>query len=250
MKKESVLRPTALVTGGAQRIGQAICYALARSGYKIALHYGHSAAEARQTAQHIRENGGVCAIFPCDLSDKRAVENLLGRVLKKFSRIDVLINNASVFEPSSLKKDEHDAMKRHFAVNFHAPYILMRSFARRAGEGSIINILDTHIVRDKTSHSAYLLSKKALAELTKMAAVEFAPGVRVNAVAPGLILPPASPEGGPANQNPGYLERLAKDVPLKRKGRVANVTDAVLFLLDNDYVTGQIIYADGGEHLI
>ncbi|MBI5150429.1 MAG: SDR family oxidoreductase [Candidatus Omnitrophica bacterium] len=243
MRREPTSNPTALVTGGAQRIGQEICYALACSGYRIALHYGRSAAQARQTAQRIRENGGVCAIFPCDLSDGRAVENLPGRVLKQFSRIDVLINNASIFEPSSLKKNEHDAMKRHFAVNFYAPYLLMRSFARGARQGNIINVLDTHISRYRSAHAAYLLSKKALAELTKMAAVEFAPAIRVNAVAPGLILPPV-------NQSLSYLDRLAKDIPLKRKGSIANVTDAVLFLLANDYVTGQVIYTDGGEHLI
>ena len=201
---------------------------------------------ARQTAGRIRENGGVCETFSCDLRDERAVSNLTGRVLQKFSRLDVLVNNASIFEPSSLKTDERDAMKRHFAVNFYAPYLLMRSFARRAKEGNIVNILDAHVVRDRAAHAAYLLSKKALGELTVMAAVEFAPAIRVNAVAPGLILPPARPAGW----RTGPLERLAQDVPLKRKGAAANVTDAVLFLLANDYVTGQVIYVDGGKHLI
>lgn len=243
MAKKITPQKVALVTGGARRIGEAVCRALARSGYSIALHYGTSDAAAAQTAKRISRDGGVCATFACNLADGHATENLVPAVLEEFGRLDVLINSASIFEKSSLESGSLEIWDRHFAVNLKAPYILMRSFARCAKEGSIINVLDTHIVRNKTAHAAYLLSKKTLAELTKMAAVEFAPRVRVNAVAPGLILPSVS-------QKDGYLDRLAKQIPLQRKGNVANIAHAVLFLLENDYVTGQIIYADGGEHLI
>lgn len=243
MAKKTTSRKVVLVTGGARRIGGAICRTLGRSGYSIALHYGTSSAAAEQTAGRIHEDGGICATFACDLADVRATENLVPCVLEEFGRLDVLINSVSIFEKSSLEEGSLEIWDRHFAVNLKAPYILMRSFAHWAKEGNIINMLDTHIVRNKTSHAAYLLSKKTLAELTKLAAVEFAPRIRVNAVAPGLILPPAS-------QKTHYLDRLAKQVPLRRKGSVGHITHAISFLLENDYVTGQVIYEDGGEHLV
>lgn len=243
MSKNSRSRKVALVTGGAKRIGGEICRALAQAGYALALHYGRSGAQAEQASRAICKDGGVCATFAYDLADARAAEKLVPRVVKEFGRLDVLINSASIFEKSSLTGGSLDIWDRHFAVNLKAPYILMRSFARQVKQGNIVNVLDTHIVRNKTSYAAYLLSKKALAELTKMAAVEFAPRIRVNAVAPGLILPPVS-------KKTDYLDRLAKHVPLCRKGDPAHIAHAVLFLLENDYVTGQVIFEDGGEHLV
>ncbi len=243
MAKKTTSRKVALVTGGARRIGEAVCRALARRGYSIALHYKTSGAAAEQTAKRIHKDGSVCATFSCDLADARATEDLVPSVIEEFGRLDVLVNSASIFEKSALAEGGLDVWDRHFAVNLKAPYILMRSFAHYAKQGSIVNILDTHVSRNKTAHAAYLLSKKTLGELTRMAAVEFAPRVRVNAVAPGIILPPGS-------QTDGYLDRLARQIPLQRKGKVENIAHAVLFLLENDYVTGQIIYADGGEHLI
>ena len=227
MARKTTTQKVALVTGGARRIGEAVCRALARSGYSIALHYGTSGAAAEQTAGRISKDGGICATFACDLADGHATGDLVPAVLEEFGRLDVLVNNASIFEKSSLESGSLESLDRHFAVNLKAPYILMRSFARCAKEGSIINILDTHIVRNNTSHAAYLLSKKTLAELTKMAAVEFAP----------------------VSQKNGYLDRLAKQIPLQRKGKVENIVHAVLFLLESDYVTGQVIFEDGGEHL-
>jgi|SRR3989338_4140622 len=242
MAKKTTPRKVALVTGGAKRIGEAVCRALARCGYSVALHYSTSGAAAAQTAMRISRDGGVCATFACNLADAHATEDLLPAVLEEFDRLDVLVNSASIFEKSTLAESSLDVWDRHFTVNLKAPYILMRAFARYVKQGSIINILDTHVVRNKTVHAAYLLSKKALFELTKMAAIEFAPRIRVNAVAPGLILPPGS-------EKTNYLDRLVKQVPLRRKGNVAHIAHAVLFLLENDYVTGQVIYEDGGVHL-
>lgn len=243
MPRKSKSPQVALVTGGAVRIGQAISLALARNGYSVALHYGHSRAQARATANQIQKQGGVCKTFSCDLASAQAAEKLVPDVLKEFGRLDVLINSASIFEKSTLKDGSLELWDRHFAVNLKAPYILLRAFARNVKEGSIINILDTHIVQNKTAHAAYLLSKKSLAELTKIAAIEFAPAIRVNGVAPGLILPPAS-------YDEAYLDRLAKQVPLQRKGNPEHIVQAILFLLASDYVTGQVIYEDGGEHLV
>jgi NAD(P)-dependent dehydrogenase (short-subunit alcohol dehydrogenase family) len=153
------------------------------------------------------------------------------------------VNNASIFEPSSLLSLDVENLDRHFGVNFKAPFILTGIFAKLCGKGHIINILDTHITQNRTSHLAYLLSKKSLYDLTKLSAVSLAPQIRVNAVAPGLILPPVG-------KRSDHLDRLAQQVPLKRKGDVAHVVQSLRFLVENDYMTGQVLFADGGEHLL
>jgi pteridine reductase len=243
MKKLSTARKTALVTGGGKRIGQAICLTLSAFGYQIALHYHHSKLEAQKTAQQIKKTGGVCELFKCDLSIEAQTTALIPKVLKRFSTINVLINNASIFKKSNLKKGSLKLFNEHFAVNCKAPYILTAAYAQRCQKGHIINIVDANVAKNKTAYCAYLLSKRGLCDLTKLAAVELAPAIRVNAVAPGLILPPA---GGKS----GYLEHLARHIPMRRQGVAKHITHAICFLLENDYVTGQIIFEDGGEHLI
>lgn len=234
---------TALVTGAAKRIGKAVALHLASLGYDIALHYSSSQSEAKRTAEQIRQEGRDCELFCCDLADTYAVQHLIADACKAFPNLNLLINCASIFEKSTLKEDDVQALDRHYEINLRAPYILMGEFARRCKRGQIINFLDTHITQNKLTHVAYLLSKKALADLTQMAALELAPDIRVNGIAPGLILPPHG-------QKDRYLDRLAKSVPLKRKGSVKDITAAVQFLIENDFLTGQTIFADGGEHLI
>ena len=131
---------------------------------------------------------------------------------------------------------------RHLQVNAWAPFVLSREFARLAGRGKIINLLDTKIISSDRTHVAYLLSKQMLAALTSMCALEFAPNVTVNGIAPGLILPPPG-------KDDSYLEQLAQTVPLKRRGSPDDIADAARYLLQSDFVTGQIIYVDGGRHL-
>jgi len=234
---------TALVTGGAQRIGQAICLHLAAGGYGIALHYHRSAKAAQATALRIRKAGGHCEIFGCDLADARAAQKLVPAVKKKLPGLDLLVNNASIFEKSTLAQPGLSAFDRHWAINFRAPYILSRHFARSCPKGHIINILDTNITKYKTSYFDYLLTKKTLAEFTQLAAVELGPRIRVNGIAPGLILPPAG-------QGERYLQKRARRIPLRKKGNSDAVLKSLDFLLTNSYVTGQIVFADGGEALV
>jgi NAD(P)-dependent dehydrogenase (short-subunit alcohol dehydrogenase family) len=177
------------------------------------------------------------------LSDQGQTASLIPNVLKVFPGIDVLINNASIFELSALTPASLASLNRHFSVNFIAPYILTSQFAQKCKHGQIINMLDTHIVNNKTQYTTYLLSKKALCELTKMSALELAPDIRVNAIAPGLIFPPE-------NTRPGYLQKLAEKIPLKKAGQAGQIAQSIEFLLNNPYVTGQVIFNDGGEHLI
>jgi pteridine reductase len=234
---------TAFVTGGAQRIGRAICLVLADRGYNIALHYNHSGKEADKLAAEIRNKGVVCKTFACDLSRQSEVLLLLGKVLKEFRDMSLLVNNASIFTPSKFERKDLKLLDENWMINFKAPFILSADFARLCKQGQIINILDTKVTQNKTTHIAYIISKKALHELTKLCAVEFAPKIRVNAIAPGIILPPPGKNGD-------YLKKRAGEVPLKKSGDVRYITQSVEFMIDNDFVTGQVIFADGGEHLL
>jgi len=236
------MKETALITGGAQRIGREISIFLASLSYDIALCYNTSEKDAQDTAKAIRALDRKCELFKSDLSEEDNLYSLIPAVMKKFHDLHVLVNNASIFKRATIEKTDVELFDKHIGINLKAPFFLSKEFAKAVKRGSIINILDTRISSDRTTYAAYSLSKKALAEVTRMSALEFAPDIRVNAIAPGLILPP---EG----KSDEYLDRLAEKVPLKRKGNTKNVTEAIRFLLSNDYITGQIIFCDGGEHL-
>lgn len=233
----------ALVTGAGQRIGRAIALKLASLGYSIAAHYNQSQKEAEALVRDVRALKQKAEAFQCNLFDSDAVSSLIPNVRKKFPGLAIVVNNASVFEKSDFRSSSVKNLERYLAVHLKAPYILSQEFARLCKNGSVINILDTHIADNATGHFDYLLSKKALAELTRQSAVALAPNIRVNGIAPGLILPPAQ-------EKAAYLNRLAQKIPLKRKGDIVDITQAVEFLSTNGYVTGQILFVDGGEHLI
>jgi NAD(P)-dependent dehydrogenase (short-subunit alcohol dehydrogenase family) len=243
MTKAKKKHGSALITGAGQRIGRAIALKLASHGYSIAIHYNRSKREALTLASDIKKLGVDAAIFGCDLTDSDDTQDLMEQVFKKFPSLNILINNASAFEKSDLKNYDLESFYRNLEIHLQAPYILTAELARRKSSGHIINILDAHIVQHKTPHFDYLLSKKALAEFTKMAAVSLAPKIRVNGIAPGPIL---SPVGG------GNLGKkiLANRIPLKRQGSIENITQTIEFLLHNSYITGEIIFVDGGEHLL
>ena len=232
----------ALVTGGARRIGRAVCLALAGMGYDIALHCNRSGVEAEKTADQVRSLGAKCEIFHADLSRREETLALAGQVKKAFPRLSVLVNNASIFRRGPIRETTDSFLDEHLEVNFIAPFLLTRDFAACTEKGMVINLLDTRIAAAGSVYAAYSLSKKLLAEFTRMAALEFAPSIRVNGVAPGLIL---EPEG----EGPEYLERLARKTPLGRPGSVEAVTGAVRWLVENDFVTGQVLFVDGGEGL-
>lgn len=233
----------AFVTGGAQRIGKAIALALADRGFDIALHYHRSKTEAADLAREIRQKGVRCELFACDLQKESQVSLLLEKVHRKIPGLTLLVNNASIFLPSGFGRKGIQSLDEHWAVNFKAPFIFSGEFVRLCKNGQIINILDTKVLKNKTEYVGYLIAKKALAELTKMSAVAWAPGVRVNGISPGIILPPP-------NKDKRYMDKRAGQIPLKRPGDVRFITQSVEFLLDNDFVTGQNICVDGGESLI
>ncbi len=237
------LTRSALVTGGAKRIGKEIALSLSLSGFKIALHYNHSQKEAREIQEEIQDLGGTCEIFACDFAKGTQTQKLIAAVKKRFPDLQLLINNASIFEMDSIFERSLKKFDTHFTVNFKTPFILTQEFARTCKSGHIINILDTNITRNRSKYFSYLLSKKCLAELTQFTALELAPKFRVNAIAPGFILPPS-------DNSPRKSKDRLKKIPLEKKGEPYQILQTIEFLIRNDYVTGQIIYSDGGEHLL
>jgi len=242
MHRESLKGKTALVTGAGKRVGRATALALAGEGVNVVAHYGTSAGEVEGLRREIGERGVEAWAVQADLEVAEECEGLMARAVDAAGRMDILINNASIFPASKLENVTLDDLTKAVRVNAWAPFVLSRAFARQVGRGKIVNLLDSRIKGYDRLHVAYILSKHMLAALTKMTALEFAPDITVNAVAPGLILPPPGKEED-------YLDRLKNTVPLKRHGDPQDVTDAILFLLKSDFITGQIIYVDGGRHL-
>ena len=234
---------TALITGAAQRLGQAGALYLANQDYNIAVHYHTSKPEAMKTAEMIYKTGVRCKLFRCDLTDEQQTLQLIPKVHKAFSNLNLLINSASIFIPSMLQARDLTLFHAHWNTNFKAPYILSCEFAKLCKKGQIINFIDTNVARSKTRYADYLLTKKALLELTKMAAVQFGPRIRVNGISPGMILPPVH---GQVDDR----QRRVKKIPLQQLGHPRYIVQTVQFLLNNDYVTGQIIANDGGEQLV
>lgn len=235
---------TALITGAGVRLGRAMALALAEDGYAVALHYNRSARPAAETAECIREKGGACELFRCDLANADETAALMKRVFAWRADGRVLVNSASIFERAALRDTTDDLLDRTWATNLRAPIVLTREFARRAVPGAcVVNIIDTKAARTVTEYFAYTLMKKGLLAFTQMAAKELGPkGIRVNGIGPGLTLPPPG-------EDEAYLERLAQGVPLRRPGSLADIIAALRFILAADYLTGQCLYLDGGEHL-
>lgn len=220
----------ALVTGGAVRIGRAITEALQVAGAEVVVQYRNSKEKAE-------------ALSPFTVrADLQSMEEC-SRLIEEAGRLDILINNASIFTKDSLTDSTPDRVRREFNVNLFAPMELTRVFAAQAGQGAVVNLLDRRIRCNDTTCVPYSISKKGLEELTKLAALEYAPDIRVNAVAPGPVLPPPGSSAESARE-------LAGNIPLEELPTMENIAEATLFLLRADSVTGQVIYVDGGQHLL
>ncbi|MBI2435879.1 MAG: SDR family oxidoreductase [Candidatus Hydrogenedentes bacterium] len=238
----SLAGKTALVTGGAKRIGAATCLALAKAGSNVVVHYRHSAEEAK-TLRGRLETAGVSAwTAQADLAESGGADRAWEAALRQAGHIDFLVNSASIFPTQTLTEMTPEDVHRNLDVNALAPMLLCRRFAEQKREGAIVNLLDTRAFDYDRNHVPYHLSKRMLFTLTRIMAVEYAPSVRVNAVAPGLILPP---EG----KDQAYLEQLRETNPLHRIGSPEDVAEAVLFLLRSSFMTGQVLLVDGGRHL-
>ena len=233
---------TALVTGGARRLGRATALALAGCGADVVVHYCTSADEAGETAEAIRAAGRRAWVVQADLSDTNAADALGARAVEAAGGIDILVNNASPFPASRVLGFTAADLAESVQVGAMAPLQLARALAVGGRASDIVNFLDCRIVDYDRAHAAYHLAKRMLFSITRMLALELAPRVRVNAVAPGLILPPPGADES-------YLAAHAHTNPLERHGEARDVTGAVLFLLRSGFITGQVIYVDGGRHM-
>lgn len=232
-----------LITGGAKRVGAVLCEYFAERGYDIALHYSTSQKQARALQAKIKKRGVACEIFCHDLRDAPGLPSLMRQVKKSMPHCIALINNASIFERAKLMETDIALFDRQVAVNFKAPFFLTRAFAGAFGKGAVVNIMDTDIVKTQGSNFIYLQSKKMLADFTQMAARELGPKIRVNGVCPGTMLPS---EGFDA----AYIKRFAQRLPLKKTAIPLDVAGAALWLCESPALTGQLIFVDGGQHLL
>ena len=233
---------TALITGSAKRIGNELALHLSKKGWSLAIHYNRSKAEAMALRDYLKAiyPKQIFKVFCCDLYDKP--ESLISEVKKEFGEIDLLINNAAVYSSSSIKETSAELLDEQLNVNFKAPFILMRDYANLCKTGIILNLLDTRVTKFASDYAAYSLSKVALSHLTQMGALEFGPEIRVNGIAPGSTI---APLGADTN----YLENRATLTPMKEPGGIQPILKSLDYVLDNTYLTGQILFCDGGEQL-
>jgi glucose 1-dehydrogenase len=235
-----------LVTGGARRLGRAICLALAAAGSHLFIHYGRSEAAAHDVAAQATTGGVQAAVYSADLADASATQTIMPAAVAHFGQIDILINNAALFLPGGLTETTLADWERQMAVNLRAPFLLSRAFAAQLPpdqNGKIINIGDARVFRPAADHAAYRLTKAALLAMTENLACELAPRITVNALALGAMLPPA-------DQGEAYLEQLVRaEVPLQWSGGPASTVANVLHLLRDDFLTGVTIRVDGGQFL-
>jgi pteridine reductase len=234
----------ALVTGGAVRLGRAIALGVARAGYDLAVTYHSSEDAAREVAAEARAAGRRCELVRADLSDAPAAESVIASVRAVYGRLDLLVNSAASFEASPLLDVDADAWDAVMDLNVRAPHLLVRAAAEllRASRGSVVNIADLAAFQPWTERPHHAVSKAALAHLTRIQARVLAPEVRVNAVAPGAVLPPE-------DLSEERRKALAAAAPLKRLGTPEDVVRAVLYLAGAPFVTGEILVVDGGRLL-
>ncbi len=234
-----------LVTGGAIRIGREICKGFARAGATVVIHCNTHTEEGKLLLEELGGPGKGHALFSMDLSNAAELEKEENiRLLEeKFSGVDILVNNASCYIRTPIQQEKLPEMERQLNINFLSPVLLMKLFAEKAVQGSVIvNMLDQGIAKTDRNTFSYALSKKALAEATKSAALSYAPCIRVNAVAPGPMIPPPDL---PLSK----MEKSIQSIPLQKAIAVEDVVSACLFAAGNSSMTGAILYVDGGLSL-
>lgn len=233
---------TVLVTGAAHRMGAAAALAFASEGANIVLHYHRSEEKARATAAEIEAKGCRVHILQADLSRDGTAEQLIGAAVDAGLPPHILVNSASIYPRSTWQTVQFDDLAKSYRLNTFAPLALSRAFADSPNPQSIIEVLDARMVDYDSQHYAYHLSKRSLHDITRMLAVELAPKVRVNGVAPGIILPDK-------DNDSQLLEKYIGGTLLQRIGQVEEYTQSLLFLSSNEFITGQVIFIDGGRHL-
>lgn len=239
---------TALVTGaGKRRIGWHVVQALADRGYAVAIHFNRSAADAEATAAMLRDQGSLVLTCQADLSDEGSVAAMMDRVVERFGRLDVLVNAAAIWERKPLEEVTAQDVRRHFEINALGTFLCSQRaglvMVGQATGGTIITIGDWAIIRPYRDYAAYFPSKGAIPTLTRTLAVELGlrnPRVRVNCILPGPVM---LPEDMSAEERAEVVQATL----VKREGSPDHIVQTVLFLLDNDFITGACIPVDGGR---
>jgi pteridine reductase len=234
----------ALVTGAGRRVGRALAIALGARGMHVIVHYNASSDGAQETVRLVVRAGGSAEAVRADLADPHEVERLADQAVAARGSLDVLVNSAAVMRRTPLGETTTDAWDEMFALNVRAPYFLSQRAAPalRAARGSIVNIADLAAFETWPAYVPHGITKSALVQMTRALARVLAPEVRVNAVAPGVVLLP----DGWSDED---AERLRATTPLERLGSPEDVAGAMLYLLDAGFVTGEVITVDGGRHV-
>jgi NAD(P)-dependent dehydrogenase (short-subunit alcohol dehydrogenase family) len=240
--------PLALVTGAAHRLGKAFALSLARQAYALLLHYHSAEAEARQTAEEVRALGVNVQLVQADLAQPEGIQSLVSNLDTLFPpptfNLQLLVNSAAMMPVGHPRELTLEAWDSALDLNLRAPFLLAQEAAKRMTDGGlIVNVTDIGAQKAWSRYPSYTVSKAALESLTKLLARAFAPGIRVNAIAPGLVLQSDV-------VTPEEWERLVRRLPLKRAATLDEVTSALEFLIKNEYITGQTIIVDGGYSLI
>ena len=234
----------ALVTGAALRLGKAIALGLAGAGYAVGLHYNSSKDQAVETAQLIQDLGVPVFLLQANLREPSEIDAMFQQVDKLEYGLKVLVNSASIMTRLKVGEITPEQWDETLNTNLRAPLLCSQHTVKRMPEGGvIINLTDTGASKTWVNYGAYTVSKAGLETLTRLCARAFAPKVRVNAVAPGLVLP--SQDTSPAD-----WERLVRNIPAGQAGSTEDIVRAVLFLVQNGYITGETIHVDGGYGLL
>jgi pteridine reductase len=237
---------TALVTGGAHRVGKAIGLALAQAGANVAITFHTAGDEARDTAAEIEQAGRRAVALPCDQRSVESIEALFAALRREFDRLDILVNSAAVMERRPALEVTLDDWEHVINTNLRGPFFIAQAAAKWMREvdrpGAIVNIADLSALHPWPTYVTHTISKSGLIAMTQTLALALAPSIRVNAVAPGAVLKPS----GWDDQR--WL-KLADSLPLKRAGSADEVARAVLFCLQSEFMTGQTIVVDGGRNL-
>ncbi len=233
----------ALVTGGAIRVGKAIALGLAQGGADVVINYHTSATEAQITAEEIRSLRVRCLAIQADIADPDQVQAMVAQVQSTLGRLDILINSSSRFQTTPVMTTTPQEWRRVLGVLLDGPFFLAQAAAplmRAQGAGVIINILDLSAFQPWPNFIAHSVGKSGLLAMTRALALELAPQIRVDGVAPGAVL-------APSHYSPQKLRQVADRTLLERWGSPQDVADAVVFLVRADYITGEILVVDGGE---
>ena len=232
----------ALVTGAGQRVGQAIALALGAQGMHVAVHYRESRVGAEQTAEQIRKSGGRAVLVAADLTSRDEARRLIDDSVAALGGLDVLVASAANFERVALADVDDQAWDRSLDLNLASPFALVQQAvpALRAAQGSVVFITCSSATVPMRNYLPYVVSKGALKHLMKTLALELAPEIRVNAVAPGTVMPPTSYDAT-------AIARLSRAIPLAHVGSPEDIARAVVFLAGSPFITGHELAVDGGR---